>query len=329
MNQATNAANKSEIEDAREKIAIEVVSSFDEEGNLNIDKLKDNLNNNLEIDVSNIGNSLPTGTFYLNDLNFYIDEEGDVIYGKNPITTNNYGEYIDLKTNLLERDTVLADNTSPLSDWRIFYVEDGYVYVILADNLPNSTGIAEKVGLTLNTGDYSKYGVQSSTSRNDLENKLKSDWTNYIFSDSDLSPEVLEKIEANGAPTLDEWIKSWNSLYSNLFSKETVSGWLIGSSPETTSYYYTFSKDDGYYNTLYFPHNEISTESYGYWLASSSARSGLCLMDVDYRGYIFYFGYKFGTYYSQNACLGIRPIVIIPTDIVEYDDIKGVWQIID
>lgn len=80
LKQATNAADKAEIEDAREKIALEVVGSYDDSGRFHIDKLKENLSNNLEIDTSGIGNKLPTGTFYLDDLNFYIDEDLQVIY---------------------------------------------------------------------------------------------------------------------------------------------------------------------------------------------------------------------------------------------------------
>ena len=85
LNQATNAADKSKIEDARERIAIEVVGSYDDTGRFNMDKLKENLSNNLEIDTSGIGNRVPTGTFYLDDLNFYIDEDMQVIYGVNDV----------------------------------------------------------------------------------------------------------------------------------------------------------------------------------------------------------------------------------------------------
>ena len=85
LNQAINAADKSKIEDARERIAIEVVGSYDDTGRFNMYKLKENLSNNLEIDTSGIGNRVPTGTFYLDDLNFYIDEDMQVIYGVNDV----------------------------------------------------------------------------------------------------------------------------------------------------------------------------------------------------------------------------------------------------
>ena len=54
LNQAINAADKSKIEDARERIAIEVVGSYDDTGRFNMDKLKENLSNNLEIDTKKV-----------------------------------------------------------------------------------------------------------------------------------------------------------------------------------------------------------------------------------------------------------------------------------
>ena len=83
LNQATNAATRTEIEDAREKIGIEVVGSFDSSGVLNMDLLKENLSDNLGINTNGMVNSLPTNTFYYNDLNFYIDDKAQVIYGEN------------------------------------------------------------------------------------------------------------------------------------------------------------------------------------------------------------------------------------------------------
>ena len=85
LKQATNAADKTEIEDAREKISLEVVASFDNSGSLNMDLLKKNLSNNLGINTNKIWGSLPTNTFYYEDLNFYINDKAEVIYGENEV----------------------------------------------------------------------------------------------------------------------------------------------------------------------------------------------------------------------------------------------------
>ena len=92
LNQAINSADRTKVEDAREQIAMEVAGSYDETGNFDMDKLKENLSNNLEIDTSGMGNRIPTGTFYLDDLNFYIDKDMQVVYGENfvPLTDGSW-----------------------------------------------------------------------------------------------------------------------------------------------------------------------------------------------------------------------------------------------
>ena len=91
---AKNAALQSKIEDAREKITVEVVNSVDKTGEISVDQLKENLESNLDIDTSGMGDNLPTGTFYLDDMNFYVDEEGNVIYGENEPTYNPEEQYV-------------------------------------------------------------------------------------------------------------------------------------------------------------------------------------------------------------------------------------------
>lgn len=45
-----------------------------------MEMLKQRLATNLGIDTNPIGDELPTGTFYLDELNFYINEKEEVIY---------------------------------------------------------------------------------------------------------------------------------------------------------------------------------------------------------------------------------------------------------
>ena len=64
------------------------------------------------------------------------------------ITASNYGDYIDLGT------TIISDKPA---DWRIFYNDkNGHVYAILADYLPNSTGVAASAGFNT-SGTYKVY----------------------------------------------------------------------------------------------------------------------------------------------------------------------------
>ena len=66
------------------------------------------------------------------------------------LTEENIGEYIDIEVNLI-------GTTSTSDDFRILYSDENYLYVILADYLPNETGLAESYGLETN----STYGVYS------------------------------------------------------------------------------------------------------------------------------------------------------------------------
>lgn len=59
------------------------------------------------------------------------------------ISNDNIGDYIDIGNNIVN-DSVTTD------DWRILYVEGGTLYAILANYLPNSTGIAQAADFNIN-----------------------------------------------------------------------------------------------------------------------------------------------------------------------------------
>ena len=60
---------------------MEVVGSYNERGELNLSTLKSNLESHLGIDTSNIGTTLPTGTITLDNIDFYINSDEEVIEG--------------------------------------------------------------------------------------------------------------------------------------------------------------------------------------------------------------------------------------------------------
>ena len=61
---------------------MEIVGSYDSNGRLDVSSLKNNLENHLGIDTSNVGTSLPTGTITLDGIDFYINTDEEVIEGK-------------------------------------------------------------------------------------------------------------------------------------------------------------------------------------------------------------------------------------------------------
>ena len=77
------------------------------------------------------------------------------------ITNDCIGQYIDIGNSIVRTE-------STKDDWRILYSNDEYVYAVLTDYLPNSTGYAENKGLLV-AGDY---GVYSATNATDLNAKL-------------------------------------------------------------------------------------------------------------------------------------------------------------
>lgn len=264
---------------------------------------------------------------------YYNVDKGDV--EKTNIATPK-GKYVDLKTNLLKEDLQLEDGSNPSTDWRIFDSDEKYVYVILADYLPNSTGISQEMGLIACTTEATEFGVYSDKNRADLMQKLNGDWTPYIFSESNtqLDRSTVAKLSARGAATIEEWTKSWNSKYTKLYTRKTeesdnasVEGWLIGDTLPLTTYMISVAKSDGYKDTLYFPHCTFEDKCYGTWLASESPRSYSCLMIEHYGGWLSYYGYCPGTYFSSDGGVGVRPIVSIPIELLNDNNNDGILEI--
>ena len=158
LNRATEAADKSSLEDARERIQLEVIGSYDNLGNLDMDKLKENLEKNLGIDTGEVGDRLPTGTITLDGNEFYIDEnenvleidktwvqEGDVVrntetgleievgdyinYDATPIVENPVTTVVSYSENTgIEEDQTFDLNTD--LKWRILGVKNGQIQII-------------------------------------------------------------------------------------------------------------------------------------------------------------------------------------------------------
>lgn len=149
---------------------------------------------------------------------------------KDKVSSVNYGEYVDLGTNILN-----ANSTE--NDWRILYKnqETNEIYVVLADYLPNSNGIASDIGLSTQ-GDYV---VTDSTSREDFLQKMNSSsWKSKL-----LSSDLLTKysgIDAKGTLGIDTFIDSWNDLYGStkhLYYADNISenGYSVSNSPNLSA----------------------------------------------------------------------------------------------
>lgn len=257
------------------------------------------------------------------------------------ITTDNYGDYVDLETSLIVNDNIaLEDGTYPTTDWRIFHEDaDGGVYLILADYLPYSY---EETTVGAQLISYNPYNWHSTTSRSDLIQKLKgtsaeyngkNPWNNLI------SSTYTEKgISVTGALSLETWLESWHAkgytqLFTNKYSdkhngaanSDGLDGYYIGIDESQTSNMQDISSlsTAGYANSLYFPHKDYTARNnaHAYRLASPSAGYSNNLMSVYYNGVV-------GDRNQGVGIYGIRPAIYLPSGIeAEQDATTKVWSI--
>lgn len=243
------------------------------------------------------------------------------------ITTDNYGEYVDLETNLIVSDNIpLEDGSIPKTDWRIFHKdENGGVYLILSDYLPYSYEATVNSGLSESALGF-KNNWKSEISRVDLLNKLndESKWNKLL-------PEKYIKLgmKVTGALTLDTWIESWNAKgYTKLYiskkteTKDGLEAYYVDTVENSISKYIDVRLDAaGYGNALYFPHKTSTARDtvYAYTLATPSAYGDDYLMNISLCGSVFYDPYN-------HDYDGVRPVIYIPSEIkLVYND--DVWKI--
>ncbi|MBR3153049.1 MAG: hypothetical protein IKF52_05590, partial [Clostridia bacterium] len=208
-----------------------------------------------------------------------------------------------------------------------------YVWLIYGDYLPNAA-VPNSVGL----GKSGSYAVNSSTSRSDLITKLttKSNWSSLLTGtingkEIDYTNSTEPNITAMGSPTLELYRDSWNAKYPNTDTYTTnqiytattssamsdgVNGYYVSRTEPATTTSVQMSGSQGYpavltADTLYYPHagSLAWNGTYGFWLASPSARNTNDVMYVDCSGYVYGDSCS-KTYY---AC---RPVVCLPSLVV-------------
>lgn len=247
------------------------------------------------------------------------------------ITTENYGQYVNLRTSILDLENVTLEGGShPEADWRVFSKDEDGVWLILADYMPNTSFDVTTVGLQVSSN--ATYGVNS-TNRTTLINGLKgtisgkSNW-NGLIAGSDLydgsNNLINSDIKVQGAVDLDTWVASWNEKYTpRLYTATTASamsdglnGYYVGNTENPTTTGYQVGGTD---KTLYFPHTSATSNNNGYWLASPSAGGAKYVMNVNSYGNVS------GITYS-NSLFGVRPAVYLPST-VKLNTSGTVWTI--
>ena len=252
------------------------------------------------------------------------------------ITVSNYGQYIDIGTNILDRTIGLSDGTTPVSDWRVFKKESNGVWLILSDYMPNSSFDVTSVGLEVSTNP--SYGVKTSSERGVLISGLNSSNWNGLISGSDIVG--ISGVRVKGAFELEEWIRSWKDKgYTNINTGTlNMPNGIDGTNSEwytTVTWGYYIYKDGenstntsvdvnsdtlGSQDTLYFPQNTDIDGAYGYRLASPSASGRVDVVSV-------WRGGNIGESSSHSNSVGVRPAVFLPSNII-LNTSENAWKIV-
>ena len=224
-------------------------------------------------------------------------------------------------------------NNVTLNNWKVFYADQDYTYIILDDYLQNSAIDTNQTYFNKlsKNGNYSIY-VNQNESGTDLEKRTylinalstKSNWDSLLtgtINGKAVNETRSEHVFAMGAPDIELWKSSWNSVYfeetiytkyvDDLGNNPSYDGWYIGTSENPSTYNINLNEKEGYNNSLYYPHKEYidSSKCGGYWLSSPSAYNYSGIMRVTYNGNLY------SSYYYDDG-RAARPVVSLPTNIV-------------
>ncbi len=277
-------------------------------------------------------------------------EEGDNF--ADTVTATNYGDYVDYPIDLNEdgdttndwrifydngenifliaADCVESDmvNTSSTQMYRVaddpdysscIYNLNWYDSVNSKSTLISSQGNADINETMTSLFMYEKYLTQNPTSENTNAKATAAmlaqpAWNG--FKDSNGYAQY-----AVGGPTLEMWVASYNAKgYTPLYTNVNNTGYYVGNEEGTTDTYYYVTNDtnNGYGDTLYFPHQEPVSKCRGCWLATPSAGYSDSMMAVGSDA-----GVNSGYYFDHYV--GVRPLVSLYSNVTATQDENNVW----
>ena len=261
---------------------------------------------------------------------------------------SHYGDYV-------EYNVDLNGDGDITNDWRIFYNNGENIFIIAADYVESSkvnlgatemNRVADESGYSsyiydlnwdgtlTNAGHsamneivtsmfmYNDYLVQNPTSANTNAKATKAMLTQPAWDSFRDSNNYAQFVI--GGPTLEMWVASYNAKgYTPLYTNVNNTGYYIGNSEGTTDNGYSVTDDsnNGYGDTLYFPHQKVVSNCYGYWLASPSAFRTAYVMSV-------YYGGRVGNDYCNGGSVGVRPLVSLKSEVKAVQNADtGVWEL--
>ena len=248
---------------------------------------------------------------------------------------SHYGDYVEYPIDL-------NGDGNTANDWRIFYNDGEHIFIIAADYVKNSSSYLNNTGTGMKTNStYSLYWNSAPSTAQDTSSAAlfgQTLWTDYSTNDNGRCVSTLLNTSnwtgfvdstygeyAIGGPIVEMWVESYNAKgYTPLYCNNTNSiGYYVGNTdiPTTTYYYLDEDANTGYGDTLYFPHQEVLSNCYGYWLASPSAGNTGGVMEVSCSGYVLFNIYDF-----DGA--GVRPLVSLKSEVTAIQNTDtGVWKL--
>ena len=230
-----------------------------------------------------------------------------------------------------EKVAYTCPNTTGVSTWRIFYADEGNIYLI-ADDYINIDNVPKKEKIVDNdsSGNHSKLSMQNvlsdysrgaATIDSTFATKwLSSYWKNNLTSTNPNIKAVAYMLDANawntlyrgenaeyaiGGPTIEMFAKSWNDTHSG--NKQ------IGCEAESNSNGYRVKFANGSYdnwisvlvqdeyNSMYIKSD--NTKADGMWIASPSASYDSYLMFTTHDSYLANDGYGKARYRISPNCV--------------------------
>lgn len=229
-----------------------------------------------------------------------------------------------------------------VSDWRIFYNDNDYVYLITTDYVESSKAIAcnstmsningqttykykawwndppSTVDTTNHLSRFSPVTTETMAWEGDYSTNDNGRCVSTLLDTSNWSAFVNPTYAnaAIGSPTLNMWIASWNIKYptEKLYcNNSTTKGYHIGNSSIPETYWYNNYTSTGYNvdeaDNMYYPHKSEIDGCGGYWLASPCAENTIYVMNVYLYGDISRLNYYYYMYYA------LRPVVCLNSNV--------------
>ena len=274
LTKAVTAKKDTENASAKERIQIEVMASYREDGILDVDTLRSNISAHIP-DAVVEGDTFPI-TVTLDGQTVIIDGNGNVeiqdeIKDKELIEAKDIATNPDIFKRVTEGEVLNYGDTLKVTDaegnqvdldveWKVFYAEGNDIYLIASDYVPVSKLASQKdsLGFTDN-GNYNIYwdsndgnpdfkvtSIDTATANRFMLNQeaiFTKDNNNYKMTACLLDASKWETFrdtrwaDANnviGSPTLEIWIASWNKKYT---TETNTADKLYCNKASSTGYY--------------------------------------------------------------------------------------------